>query len=126
MSFFASETESRMLIRSPPKTPASGMSRVIEKHKYWRKVTSVLSANNPTRFSLANIELFIARQLERSAKRRLIRLEPATCEEAKEKVLYLMAAVITGQAPLGATEIGRLTSSVEFFKPELASLLRKK
>ena len=126
MSFFASETETRMPIQTRPTMPPKGISRMIENHRYWRKVASDFSAENRRRSALNSAGYFIARHLERSAMRRLVRLEPATCDEAKEKVLYLMAAVMAGPTQLCATETAKLGKSVEPFKRELATFLRQR
>jgi len=126
MSFFASEAETRMPFQTRPTVPSKGISRMIEKHRYWRKAASDSSAKNRGRISFSRIGYFIARQLERFAMRRLVRSEPATCEEAKDKVLYLMAAVIAGPTQLWETETAELKKSVEPFKGELATFLRQR
>lgn len=126
MSFFASETEPRMPFQTRPTMPPKEISRMIENHRYWRKVASDFSAEKRRRISFRSVGYLIAHQLERSAMRRLVRFEPATCDEAKEKVLYLMAAVMAGPIQLCATETAKLGKSVEPFKGELATFLRQR
>lgn len=126
MSFLVPETETGMPLQTRPTTPPKGIFRMIEKHRYWRKVASDSSAKNRGRISFSRIAYFIARQLERSAMRRLVRSEPATCDEAKEKVLYLMAALMAGATQLCAIETAKLGKSVEPFKGELATFLRQR
>jgi hypothetical protein len=126
MSLLATKTKTRMPFPARPTRPSKGMSRVIEKHRYWRNVASDFSPDNRTSTFLKSTGYYIARQLERSAMRRLVTLEPATCDEAKEKVLYLMAAVMAGPTKLCAAETTKVGKSVEPFKAELATFLRQR
>lgn len=114
-----------MLFQTRPGMPSNGIQRMIKRHQYWRKVTSDFSPDNRRRSSFNSIGYFMARQLERSAMRKLVRLEPASCDEAKEKVLYLIAAMMAGQTQLCAAETAKLGKSVEPFNRELATFLRQ-
>lgn len=125
MSLLATKTNARMPFQARATRPSKGISRMIEKHRYWRKVTSDFSTDNRTGISFKSIGCSLARQLERSAMRRLVRAEPATCDDAKEKVLYLMAVVMAGPTSLCAAETAKVGKSVEPFKRELAAFLRQ-
>ena len=125
MSLLATKTKIRMPFQARPTKPSKGISRMIEQHRYWRNVASDFSRDDRTRSLFKSTGYYVARQLECSAMRRLVRLEPVTCDEAKEKVLYLMAAVIAGPTQLCAAETAKVGRSVETFKGELAAFLRQ-
>jgi hypothetical protein len=65
-----------------------------------------------------------ARAFERRSRCHLLAARAQSADEAREKVLYVMAALIAGQMRLNTQEIAQLVASVARFEIELSGFLR--
>ena len=112
------------------KARRSAMSRAIVRHKSrWTAVLRLRASGTMQGKQLADgtvsrWRLKIVLNLERWTRRRLIRLPAKSSDEAAEKVLYLMAAMIAGNTKFSAEEIGSTKGSIAPFRSELERLFR--
>lgn len=65
----------------------------------------------------------IAKALERRARRRLLNVTARSAGEARQKVLYVMAAVVAGRLRLEANDIKRIVATIGCFGVEVEDLL---
>lgn len=64
----------------------------------------------------------IAKTLERRARRRLLSVTARSTGEARQKVLYVIAAIVAGRLRLEANDIERVVATIEGFSAEVEDL----
>lgn len=109
--------------------PSTAMGRCIARHRHLLNAVDRYSRRRAANFwgpraAVAWLGLAASRFLERSARRRLIRLKAVDSCEAEQKVLYLIAAAVAQKMDLQPKEIADIAASVEQFKPGIADLLQ--
>ncbi|MER8944507.1 hypothetical protein [Mesorhizobium sp. M0959] len=68
--------------------------------------------------------LAVSQVLEQSARRRLMRRKAVDAREAQQKIVYLIAAIMTHKLQLQPAEIPEITASVEAYRTHIAHLLQ--
>ena len=104
----------------------SAISPMIESHRRARSQRAMLEQREWRGWSLRYYStLIFMRWRERRALSRLIAVVPSTAEDARCKLVYLMATMIADRAPEKLEDVATVVETLRPYQDSLTSRLRK-